>query len=180
MKRLDLALRSFFWILFNGRFADKVNLYFVSPAAEEKKEPEKKAPPPPPPPPKPSRNDAVTLLALLQREARLVDFLKESLDGYSDQQIGAAVRDVHRDSAGVLERVFKIQPLASQAEGDSVTVEQGFDPEQYRFTGNLSGEPPYRGTLQHHGWKATKCELPVWKGSEQSVDVVAPAEVELP
>ncbi len=177
MKRLDLALRSFFWILFNGRFAEKVNQYFVAPPVEEKKE--EKAPAPPAPP-KPERNEAVTLLALLQREARLIDFLKESLDGYSDQQIGAAVRDVHRDSAGVLERVFKLKPLSPLNEGEAITIEKGFDPEQYRFIGNLTGEPPYKGTLRHHGWKASQCELPVWKGSEQSVDVVAPAEVELP
>jgi len=42
------------------------------------------------------------------------------------------------------------------------------------------GEPPYRGVLRHHGWRATRCELPTWTGSAQAATVVAPAEVELP
>src|SRR5207253_6846543 len=36
---------------------------------------------------------AVQLLAILQREGRLLDFLQEDVDGYADAQIGAAVRD---------------------------------------------------------------------------------------
>ncbi len=37
-----------------------------------------------------TRSDAVTLLAALQREARLVDLIQENLAAYSDAQIGAA------------------------------------------------------------------------------------------
>ncbi len=44
------------------------------------------------------------------REARLVDFIQESLAGYSDAQIGAVARDVHRDSAAVLNRLFALKP----------------------------------------------------------------------
>ncbi|HPH29941.1 MAG TPA: DUF2760 domain-containing protein, partial [Pseudomonadota bacterium] len=36
---------------------------------------------------------AVQLLAVLQREGRLLDFLLEDIDSYGDGQIGAAVRD---------------------------------------------------------------------------------------
>ena len=62
-------------------------------------------------PPKAARSEAITLLATLQREARFVDFIKEPLDGYSDAQIGAAARDVHRDCGKVLDRLFAIQSL---------------------------------------------------------------------
>ena len=41
------------------------------------------------------------------REARFVDLVNESLDGYSDAQIGAAARDVLRDSKKVLDRLFR-------------------------------------------------------------------------
>src|SRR5262245_5919116 len=58
-----------------------------------------------------ARSDALTLLATLQREARLIDFLMEDLASYDDAQIGAAVRDVHRDCAAVLERIFALRPL---------------------------------------------------------------------
>ncbi len=42
----------------------------------------------PPPPPKPS-GEAVRLLGILQREARLIDFLMENITPYSDEQVGA-------------------------------------------------------------------------------------------
>jgi len=126
------------------------------------------------------RNDAVQILALLQREGRLIDFLKEPIDTYSDAQIGAAVRDVHRDCAAVLQRVFDIQPLIDNDEGSCLKVGAGFDPEQFRLTGNVTGEPPYEGTIRHHGWRASKIELPLWNGNEESANIIAPVEVELP
>lgn len=128
---------------------------------------------------KPRRSEALTLLSVLQREARLVDFIKEPIAGYADAQIGAAVRDVHKNCAGVLERLFGLEPLAQAAEGASLEVPRGFDPAHYRLTGQVPNDPPFHGTLQHHGWKATKCELPDWTGTEASVLVVAPAEVEI-
>jgi hypothetical protein len=48
----------------------------------------------------PARSEALNLLAAMQREARFVDFIREPLDGYSDAQIGAAARTVHRDCGG--------------------------------------------------------------------------------
>jgi hypothetical protein len=173
MNRLDLAVRSFFWILFHKRFAQKVNAFFEPAHAPREEE---QAPPAPPPA---VRNDAVTLLALLQREARLVDFLKEPIDGYDDAQIGAAVRDVHRDAGAALERVFAIRPLRDESEGATVEAPPGFDPGRIVLSGNVSGKPPYKGTLRHHGWTTTKNDLPVWKGADQSAPVVAPAEIEL-
>lgn len=133
----------------------------------------------PAPPPKPARSDAISLLSVLQREARFIDFIKEPISAYSDAQIGAAVRDVHKGCAGTLDRMFGIEPLLNAAEGSSTEVPRGFDPAQYHVTGNVANEPPYRGRLAHHGWKATRCELPVWHGSEASANVVAPAEVEI-
>lgn len=132
-----------------------------------------------PEPKKPQRNEALTLLSALQREARLIDFLKEPIAAYSDAQIGAAVRDVHKNSAAVLDRLFYLQPLNSSPEGSPIEVPQGFDPAQFRLTGQVPNAPPFRGTLTHHGWKASKCELPEWTGSDASQLVVAPAEVEI-
>jgi hypothetical protein len=127
----------------------------------------------------PARSEALSLLAILQQEARLVDFLKEPLDTYSDAQIGAAVRDVHRDSGGVLERLFAIRVLRKEAEGTDVTVPPGFDAGTVRLTGALAGAPPYRGQLRHPGWQATKADLPRWTGSVESARTIAPAEIEV-
>ncbi len=130
-------------------------------------------------PPKPARSEAITLLATLQREARFVDFIKEPLDGYSDAQIGAAVRDVHRDCGKVLDRLFAIRSMVEQEEGSSVDVPPGFDAGRYRLTGNVAGDPPFHGRLVHHGWEAAEVQLPAWSGTQLSARVVAPVEVEL-
>ena len=133
------------------------------------------------PPPKnvPTRNDAINLLAALQREARFVDFIKEPITAYNDAQIGAAVRDIHRDCGAVIDRLFALRPLLDQTEGTEVDVPVGFDANKYRLTGNVGGQPPFRGRLAHHGWQAAQCELPAWTGTDSAALVVAPAEVEL-
>ena len=130
-------------------------------------------------PSKPVRSDAITLLATLQREARFVDFIKEPLDGYTDAQIGAAARDVHHDCAKVLDRLFAIQSIVAEEEGSPVEVPVGFDAGRYRLTGNVVGDPPFRGSLAHHGWEAAQVQLPAWSGTPLSARVVAPVEVEL-
>ncbi|MEA1949841.1 MAG: DUF2760 domain-containing protein [Planctomycetota bacterium] len=180
--RLSVAIRAFFRSLFNAEIAQQIDAILESGSAAV---PE--LPPPQPAtekpvvkaPPKPTRSEAITLLATLQREARLVDFFKESLDGYSDAQIGAAVRDIHRDTAAVLDRMFAIEPVVEGEEGRQIEVPAGFDAGCYRLTGNVTGTPPFNGTLAHHGWKAGKCELPAWSGGDESARTVAPAEVEL-
>jgi hypothetical protein len=127
----------------------------------------------------PARSDAITLLAALQREARFVDFIQEPLTGYSDAQIGAAARDVHRDCGAVLARMFALRPAVADEEGKEVEVPAGFDSGRWRLTGNVTGEPPFRGRLVHPGWEATTCELPTWSGTVAAQRIVAPAEVEL-
>ncbi len=128
-------------------------------------------------PKRPQRSDALTLLATLQREARLVDFLKESIGEYSDAQIGAAVRDIHRNSAGVLDRLFNIRPIETHEEGAEIQAPAEAD--RYRLIGTVRGAPPHRGRLVHHGWEAAKCEVPEWTGNSVASQVIAPAEVEL-
>jgi hypothetical protein len=128
---------------------------------------------------RPARSDALTLLAALQREARLVDLIQEPLEAYSDAQIGAAARDVLRDSRAVLERMFAIQPVVPQAEGASLELSPELDSGEYRFTGEVLGQPPYRGRLVHPGWRAKKCDLPAWTGTGSAATVIAPAELEV-
>jgi hypothetical protein len=184
---LLVALKSFFLVLFNGALARQVDDVLQrrneQPTLPETKlealAERPKAPARPAAPSKPARSDAITLLAALQREGRFVDFLKEELSGFSDAQIGAVARDLHRDCGKVVERMFAIQPLLSDAEGASVEVPSGFDAGRYRLVGNVGGTPPFRGALVHHGWQATACELPDWVGGEGSARVVAAAEVEV-
>lgn len=175
--RLFVAVRAFFRVLFDAATAKRVETVLLG--AEPKPQLIEKPKPASAAKPKASRSEAITLLAALQREARLVDFFMEKLDDYSDAQIGAAARDVHRDAAAVVERLFALQAVVDCEEGGSLEVPAGFDAGCYRLTGNVTGEPPFRGTVVHHGWRATKCELPAWSGVPSAVDIVAPAEVEL-
>lgn len=174
MKRILTAIRAFFAALFSGATAERIEQALSGAAVTAEKPSKPKTPPPP------ARSEALTLLAALQREARFVDFIKESLADYSDAQIGAAVRDVHRDCAAVLQRLFAIEPILADEEGATVDVPAGFDAGRYRLTGNVTGEPPFQGQMTHHGWEAARCDLPTWSGTPASARVVAPAEVELP
>lgn len=126
-----------------------------------------------------ARSDAIALLATLQQEARFVDFLMEPLSGYSDEQVGAAARDVHQKCRAAVLALFAIEPLLRANEGAAVTVPSGYDPVQYRLIGSLAGQGPFKGTVQHPGWKALRCELPLWTGRAESATVIAPAEVDL-
>ena len=124
------------------------------------------------------QSEAITLLATLQREARLLDFLMEKLDGYDDTQVGAAARTVHDDCAAVIERLFDVQPLRREAEMSQITVETP-DASRVQLVGNVSGEVSFTGRLTHHGWVANKCELPIWSGPTEATMILAPAEVEM-
>jgi hypothetical protein len=133
---------------------------------------------PPPVEPRADGRAAVQLLALLQREGRLLDFLQEDVDGYSDAQIGAAVRDIHRGCKKALAEHLPLEPVLREAENAQVRVDAGFDPSRIRLVGNVVGEPPFTGALRHHGWRVAKVSLP---SPSRATDpsVVAPAEVEL-
>lgn len=164
IRRIRLALRCELKVLRDPAFAEKVEALL--------------APPKPEPPPKPS-GAPLRLLALLQREGRLLDFLLEEIESYPDAQIGAAVRDIHRQCQATIKEHLDLQPVLPQPEGSPVEIPSGFDPSAIRLTGNVTGQPPFRGTLQHHGWRVKEIKLaPPPAGQDEFV--LMPAEVELP
>jgi hypothetical protein len=126
-----------------------------------------------------AQGGALHVLSLFQREGRLVDFLKEDLTAYEDAQIGAAVRSIHEGCRKALDKHFGPQPVLDRDEGEEVSIPSGFDPHAIRLTGNVSGEPPFKGVLQHKGWRAARVELPSLSGS-QDATIIAQAEVEIP
>jgi hypothetical protein len=119
------------------------------------------------------------VLSLLQREGRLIDFLQQEVSGFADEEVGAAARVVHAGCSKALKQYFSFKPAVAQTEGAFMTVPAGFDAQRVRLTGNITGQPPYKGTVKHHGWIANEVRLPA---VAESLDprVVAPAEVELP
>jgi hypothetical protein len=154
----------------------------VAPAAAAAPAP-KLAPAPEPPkaaPAIPAAVDAraaIQVLAVLQREGRLVDFIEEDLTGFPDASIGAAARTVHAGCKRAIEELFRLEPVYREAEGAQVTVAAGFDPSAIRLTGNVVGKPPFKGSLRHHGWRAREVKLPPSDGKDPNI--LAPAEVEL-
>ncbi len=182
--RFTVAVRAFFAALFHANMAERI-AQALRPEEDSSAAPKIAASPKPqqatPPAPKrPVRSDAVSLLAALQREARFVDLVQENLDQYNDEQVGAAARDVLRDCRSVLDRLFQLQPVVDHQEGQSVDVPAGFDTGRFRLVGNVVGQPPFSGSLVHHGWQAMRWEMPGWSGSDEAANVVAPAEVQLP
>lgn len=149
-----------------------------APAPKQVEPAPKPEPKPLPKPDHPYEASAVQVLALLQRKGRLIDFLQEDLQLYADDQIGAAVRPVHEGCKSALQELADLVPVYDQNEGQTVTVEPGFDAHAVRLTGNVAGDPPFTGTLQHRGWKITRIDLPEKLTADQA-KIVAPAEVEV-
>jgi len=121
---------------------------------------------------------ALQLLGLLQQQGRLVDFLQEDINGFSDSDIGNAARVVHEGCRKVLQDYLQIEPISEQEEGQRLTLQAGFDAASYRLTGNVVGQAPFTGTLAHRGWRVSRITLPK-VASERDNTVLAPAELEL-
>jgi hypothetical protein len=69
--------------------------------------------------------------------------------------------------------------VIDRGEGEEVTIPAGFDPGAVKLTGNVTGQPPFKGILRHGGWKAGRFNLPELSGTV-SPDIISPAEVEIP
>lgn len=157
MNRLWLALKVFWRTLVDPDFATRVEpLFHNAPAGPD-----------------------LRVLALLQRDGRLIDFLEEDIDGYADAQIGAAVRDIHRGCRKSLRDYLTIEPIMNAAEEERVTIAPDFDPAAIRLIGNVNGAPPFQGVLKHHGWRVKAVHLPVLPVARDETSVLSPAEVEL-
>jgi hypothetical protein len=165
-----LAIKVFLKVLRDGSFARNLEQWLDKPALA--------APATVADAPARTRTDAIELLATLQREGRLIDFLQEDIATYSDAQIGAAVRDIHRDCQLTIDRLFGLEPLRSESENSVIELPADKDPGLWKLTGQVDSHAS-KGTLCHHGWKITRHELPAWQGRDTSVWVIAPAEVEL-
>lgn len=126
----------------------------------------------------PSEDAAMHLLSLFQRDGRLIDFLNEDVQSFSDAEIGAAARVVHEGCQKVMKHYFVLEPVRSEEEESRVTIDKGFNPQEIRLTGNVVGEAPFQGVLAHGGWRVTEVKMPDWN-TDQDSRIIAPAEVEI-
>lgn len=180
-KRVSYAFRCFFAVLSNGEIPAEIAPEVVQASVSAVAAAPMTAAPAPVATTAPlveSADRAVQVLALLQRDGRLIDFLTEDIAPYQDAQIGAAVRDVHANCRKALDHYLQLEPIMNEEEGRPVTVAAGFDPASVKLIGNLTGPPPLRGVLRHRGWRVRKANLPpLPDGNGRSV--IAPAEVEI-
>jgi hypothetical protein len=186
---IAVAFRAFFAALFNSQKAKLIQAVLDNdagvtvvdqlPPPPTKSEPAKSvaAPATTPALVKPIRSDAVTLLATLQREARLIDLIQEPLDQYSDAQVGAAARPCLSQCRATIARIFDLRPLLMQSEGQSVDVPESASPLRYQWVGDAAAGKR-SGTLVHAGWQANRCELAQWTGSAEDANVIAPSQIE--
>ena len=175
MNRILLAFRCFFEILFHGALsADALGTLKL--ARREQAASGPKGTPPAAPPRTPA-DGALQILAILQRDSRLVDFLMEDIASYSDDQVGAAVRELHDQCRDSMARYVALEPVIDGVEGTPVKAPSG-GPQIVRFIGNVPATPPTGGTLRHKGWRAAKVDLPALAAKEDT-SIVAPAEIEI-
>ncbi len=173
MPRIVLAVRSLLSILFTGRLSEELAGALglapkpAAPAAAVVERPESAA------------DGALQMLGILQRDARLIDFLMEDISGYPDDQVGAAVRTLHEQCRQSLERYVRLAPVIDGVEGTYTRLDAVADPGHVKLIGNVPiGGKPEGGVLRHRGWRAARIELPKLAAGEDAT-VIAPAEIEI-
>ncbi|HUA22324.1 MAG TPA: DUF2760 domain-containing protein [Bryobacteraceae bacterium] len=183
MSRISLAFRSFFTILFTGKLpgdiAQALGLNQAKPNQAKPNQATAPAAPSKPAAPQAGPSEgALQILGILQRDSRLIDFLMEDISAYADDQVGAAVRNLHDQCRDTLNRYLRLAPVIDGVEGTFTKIEPTAQA-TVKLLGNVpaSGKAP-GGLLRHKGWRAEKIDLPpIAPGAGASV--IAPAEVEV-
>ena len=186
MNRISLAIRCFFNLLFHGELSPgtltALNLTRRGAAPAPAKAPaaapaSASAKAPAAPSAVKVSDGALQFLGILQRDSRLVDFLMEDITSYSDDQVGAAVRELHDQCRDAVARYLTLQPVIDGVEGTFAKAPSA-DPNVVKFVGNVPAQPPSGGTLRHKGWRAAKVDLPAL-AAKQDPTIIAPAEIEI-
>lgn len=175
MHRIALAFRSFFDLLFKGVLPD--DLVGQLGLVRKPQAPAKVAATKPEAPRATASDGALQILGILQRDARLVDFLMEDIGAYSDEQVGTAVRALHGQCRETLDRYLHLQPVIDGVEG-TFAKPPSSEPGLVKFLGNVPAGTPPGGVLRHRGWRAAGVQLPPLSAG-QDVAVLAPAEIEV-
>lgn len=186
MGNFSLAWRSFWSILGSGTLPDDllVELGVARQVSVPQTKPEPSSKPAPVTMPAVSAEDgAVRLLALLQREGRLIDFLYEDLTPYADDKVGAVVRGVHDSCRKALDRAVQLAPVVDGVEGTvtkfAATGVKAGDSARVKLMGKVPPDGKAEGgILQHKGWQVKEMTLPAEDASTR-LRVIAPAEVEV-
>ena len=121
---------------------------------------------------------AIQLLALFQRDGRLVDFLFEDIAAYGDAQIGAAVREVHASCRRVIDRYLPIEPILADLEGQTTRWAPPWTPPRSSSSATWASRratsaPCATAAGASAGWRCRRL------AASAARQVVTPAEVEI-
>ena len=174
MNRILLAFRCFFNLLFSGELSSETLNVLKLTRRGGAPAPAKA---PPAAPTVRTSDGALQMLSIMQRDSRLVDFLMEDISAYADDQVGAAVRELHDQCRDAVARYVTLQPVVDGVEG-TFTKAPSKDPNVVKFIGNVPAKTPDGGTLRHKGWRASKIDLPAL-AAQQDATILAPAEIEI-
>lgn len=151
------------WTFLQARSVATASREDFRPVAAPAPQPAIQPAPPPRPvaaaPAEPPGAEALMLLSLLQEKGRFVDFVMEDIAAYTNEQVGAAARVVHQGCRSVVLEAFEPRPVAP-AENARITLEPGYDAEEFRLVGRAEGEPPFTVKVTHKGWRAAHVKLP--------------------
>ncbi len=176
MGRIGLAIRSFFSLLFHGELSGSLltELGLTRRGAAPKPAAAAAAPS------VKVSDGALQMLGILQRDSRLIDFVMEDISAYADDQVGAAVRDLHSACQQSLNRYVTLRPVIDGVEGSYTKIEAGSRiSSEMKLLGNVPADGRVAGgVLRHKGWRAEKVDLPALPGGGD-VKIVAPAEIEI-
>ncbi|MEO8372264.1 MAG: DUF2760 domain-containing protein [Candidatus Solibacter sp.] len=179
MNRILLAFQAFFNLLFSGELSADT-LTALNLTKRTGASPKAAAPATAPAPAAPAvrtSDGALQLLGILQRDSRLIDFLQEDISTYPDNQIGAAVRELHDQCRDAIARYVTLAPVIDGVEGTYAKA-PGQEANLVKFVGNVPAKTPPGGTLRHKGWRATKVDLPNLP-AKQDPTIIAAAEIEI-
>jgi hypothetical protein len=178
-KRISYAFKCFFSIVSNGEIPDEIAPEVTKTTTSKEPSALKAQTTKVETPATIDTSDrAVQILALLQRDGRLIDFFNEDISPYKDAQIGAAVRDMHENCRKALEKYIKLEPVINGEEDQAITVQEDIDPASVKLIGNVTSKVPVRGLLRHRGWRVKEINLPPLPDNNGR-KVIAPAEVEI-
>ncbi|WP_051669800.1 DUF2760 domain-containing protein [Bryobacter aggregatus] len=179
MSRISLAFSSFFGLLFGGQLPDSV----IAALGLSRRTASRAEAKPAPVATVATSDGALQLLSVLQRDARLLDFLMEDISPYADEQIGAAVRSIHENSRASLLRYLSLQPIIDGVEGATTQLSAAGalknDVSAIKLLGNVPADGNVKaGVLRHKGWKVDKIDLPHLP-AKANLKILAPAEIEV-
>jgi len=120
---------------------------------------------------------ACALLALMQREARFLDFTLEDISQLPDEQVGAVSRLVHGDLKKLIRQYMELKPVIDADEGQKVSLGQDRMPYEIQVASDRDVSLPFTATLRHKGYRLVSINLPQKKHPE-AVRVLMPAELD--